>query len=370
MVEQLRFTAVSAAARRLLAAEGESGRFEFKRTSDAVKPDVLVAAANWVALSPDLEEVTILVGVAEVTDPVTALTTGAVAGLKGPLAGHIERVNNQAKNTFPVPVEVTVIEEAVGTARPFLRVKVRPTAAPHFDGSGRRVTRYGASTRRLEDQELLDLYLDREAERFRARFHSIAEGLEERLESMARMAGAAVEAAERLPGLIDNAESAASMAGSEAEDSKRSVEDLTRDVDLLRSELLTRLDRSPTEVVRQLRYERQRVWAAFCIDRVQRPSKAAEKVAARLKDALQEPFDIENAIGNQIELEAWRRAFDEGNAPAPAAWWKRTLEEVQREATTAGLPVELPDWTTDIAEMLAEGMTVQDIQIAPWPGTD
>ena len=65
------------------------------------------------------------------------------------------------------------------------------------------------------------------------------EGLEERLESMARMTGAAVEAAERLPGLIDNAESAASMAGSEAEDSKRSVEDLTRDVDLLRSELLT-----------------------------------------------------------------------------------------------------------------------------------
>ena len=54
MVEQLRFTEVSAAARRLLAAEGESGRFEFKRTSDAVKPDVLVAAANWVALSPDL----------------------------------------------------------------------------------------------------------------------------------------------------------------------------------------------------------------------------------------------------------------------------------------------------------------------------
>lgn len=109
---------------------------------------------------------------------------------------------------------------------------------------------------------------------------------------------------------------------------------------------------------------------AFCTDRVQRPSKAAEKVAVRLKDALQEPFDIENAIGNQIELEAWRRAFDEENAPAPAAWWKRTLEEVRREATTAGLPVELPDWTTDIAEMLAEGMTVQDIQIAPWQGTD
>lgn len=370
MVEQLRFTAVSAAARRLLAAEGESGRFEFKRTSDAVKPDVLVAAANWVALSPGLEEVTILVGVAEVTDPVTRLTTGVVAGLKGPLAGHIERVNNQAKNTFPVPVELTVIEEAVETQHPFLRVKVRPTAAPHFDGSGRRVTRYGASTRRLEDQELLDLYLDREAERFRARFQSIADGLEERLESLSRMTGAAVEAAERLPGLISNAESAASLAGAEAEDSKRSVEDLARDVDRFRSELLTRLDRSPTEVVRQLRYERQRVWAAFCIDRVQRPSKAAERVATSLQDFLQEALDVDNVIGNQVELEAWRRALDEENAPAPAVWWKRTLAEVRREAASAGLPLELPDWTTDIAKMLAEGMTAQDIQIAPWPGTD
>lgn len=370
MVEQLRYTAVSAAARRLLAAEGESGRFEFKRTSEAVKPDVLVAAANWVALSPDLEQVTILVGVAEVTDPATALTTGTVTGLKGPLAGHIERVNNQAKNTFPVPVELTVIEEGVGTARPFLRVQVRPTAAPHFDGSGRRVTRYGASTRRLEDQELLDLYLDREAERFRARFQSIAEGLEGRLESMARMTGAAVEAAERLPGLIDNAESAASMAGSEAEDSKRSVEDLTRDVELLRRDLFSRLDRSPIEVVLQLRYERQRLWAAFCIDRVQRPSRAAERLAARLKDALQEPIDIDNAIGNRGELEAWRRAFDEENAPAPAAWWQRTLEQVQRETAAAGLPAELPDWTADIADMLAGGMTAQDIQIPPWPGTD
>lgn len=137
--------------------------------------------------------------------------------------------------------------------------------------------------------------------------------------------------------------------------------------DLHRAGLLRTLaQETPTDLLRS-----HNTFAnGFCIDRVQRPSKAAEKVAVRLKDALQEPVDIENAIENQIELEAWRRAFDEENAPAPAAWWKRTLEEVRREVTAGGLPVELPDWTTDIAELLAEGMKVQDIQFDPWPGTD
>ena len=57
-----RYAQISQAARQLLDTGGESGRFEFKRDAKAVSTAVLVAAANWVALSPDAERVTILGG--------------------------------------------------------------------------------------------------------------------------------------------------------------------------------------------------------------------------------------------------------------------------------------------------------------------
>ncbi len=151
--DRLRYRRVSAVARRLLSREGESGRFEFKQTSKAVDSSVLVAAANWVSLEPSRTEVTILAGVAEVTDPVTGLTTGKPVGLPGnDLAVHIRRIQDYARATLPVPVSVRIIEEGVSTKTAFLRVEVRPTRAPHFDGSGRRITRDGAAHRPLMDE--------------------------------------------------------------------------------------------------------------------------------------------------------------------------------------------------------------------------
>lgn len=357
---------MSAEARRILDTEGESGRFEFKQTSDAVKSDVLVAAANWAALSADRDSVTLLVGVEELTDENTGLTTGRIKGLPGALAKHVELVNNRAKSTFPVPVAVTIIEENVASKKPFLRVVVRPTAAPHFDGSGRRITRAGASTRRLEDQELLDMYLDREAVQFRTRFEAIAGGLEDRLEMVAQVAGAAVEAAERMPGLIDGAEAAASMAGYEAEDTKREVELLRREVSDLHQVMLRRFNQSPAEVYRRLRHERLRVWMAFCIDRVQRPSKAADKVMTQLQTFLETPFAVDDVVRNRTELKAWRNAMKVENVPAPAAWWRRTLQDIEDTVRWETGQVRLLDPTDYIKEQIASGVDPVEIQIEPW----
>ena len=54
---RLRYQRSSQVARDMLKAEGESGRFEFKRNAAAVKPEVLVAAANWVALDTTRQKV-------------------------------------------------------------------------------------------------------------------------------------------------------------------------------------------------------------------------------------------------------------------------------------------------------------------------
>lgn len=174
--EPLRYAQVSRAARTLLRTEGESGRFEFKRDSKVVDQTVLVAAANWVALEPSRSHVTILVGVDEVLDAETGLTTGKPVGLSGSdLALHMRRIQDYARTTLPVPVGLRIIEEGVKTKTPFLRIEVRPTTAPHFDSAGRRVTRDGAAHRALMDEELLAIYLYREARQFEARFASTAQ---------------------------------------------------------------------------------------------------------------------------------------------------------------------------------------------------
>ena len=161
--EPLRYPQISPDAKDLLAAEGESGRFEFKQTARSVRPEVLCAAANWVALQRGaVEEMTLLVGVGEVKHPTTGLVKGEILGVSD-LETAIQTIQNNIRETRPVPVAVTIIEEAVETPKPFLRIKIRPTFTPHFDAEGRRQTRNNASTRPLTDEELLDLYLDREA---------------------------------------------------------------------------------------------------------------------------------------------------------------------------------------------------------------
>lgn len=183
--ELLRYQQVSKTARSMLDAEGESGRFEFKQDAAAVEPDVLVAAANWVALAPGRrDKVTLLVGVMEHEDPVTGLVTGKVLGVKN-LDKARHSIQSRCGEIRPVPVGLTIVEEGVATDKPFLRLEIRPTFPPHYDGKGRRVTRDGAATRSLTDEELLDIYLDREAAKFERRFQQTAKTVLARLDELA-----------------------------------------------------------------------------------------------------------------------------------------------------------------------------------------
>lgn len=159
-----RYQHTSTEAKALLAA-GESAGIE----ANEIEPGTLAALANWVALDPSREVAHLLVGVEEVTDRATGLTTGVVYGLSNGLEKTVSRLLNHSSSTFPIPVDLFIIEEAVEEDRPFLRVELRSTQAPHYDGKGRRQTRQGRSTRAMTDDELLQVYLDREASTFAAR---------------------------------------------------------------------------------------------------------------------------------------------------------------------------------------------------------
>jgi hypothetical protein len=178
-----RYPGLSPATQQILRRQGEAGRFEFKQNADGVKVSVLVAAANAAALDR-LPSVTILVGVAEQEDEATGVITGLVVGLPD-LERAKQRVTGLARSVKPVPPKVEVIEENVATSAPILRVVISPTRPPHYDDNGSRVTRLGASTRAITDEELLDMYLSREADSFRQRFDQIASDLERSVEAVA-----------------------------------------------------------------------------------------------------------------------------------------------------------------------------------------
>jgi hypothetical protein len=370
--DRLRYQRVSAAARRLLSQEGESGRFEFKQTSKAVDSSVLVAAANWVSLHPSRTEVTILAGVAEVTDPRTGLTTGEPIGLPGnDLAVHVRRIQDYARATLPVPVSLRIIEEGVSTKAAFLRIEVRPTRPPHFDGSGRRITRDGAAHRPLMDEELLAIYLDRESVQFEARFDQTAKRTIEAVEDLSRGLGGIAGEVERLPGLIDNAEGAAAMAGYEADDAKRAIEDLGRGLnarmDRLEERLARHLNRTPLYVLLRLRYVRERVWRAFCVDRALRPSKAAEQLAPRLLRMLNDPLALESHVANLIQLQEWEAALEarKHHRPASMRWWSGWIKQVGAAEPGAAQRV-LRDDPDAIRDLIGKAKKWTDVELKPW----
>lgn len=174
--ETSRHQEFSAVAQQMLAL-GESGRYEFKRDVDAVTVGLLAALANWVATDPTREVAHLLVGVDEVEDKTTGLVHRHPFGLPKGLDKAVSRIQDLASKTRPIPVEVFIVEEGVAEPTPFVRVEVRPTMPPHFDDQGRRQTRQGRSTRALTDEELLRIYLDREAGSFAMRFRQVSDEL-------------------------------------------------------------------------------------------------------------------------------------------------------------------------------------------------
>jgi len=335
-----RLATVSDAAAEMMAA-GESGRFEFKRDADAVSPKILAALANWVALDPERTVAHLLVGVDEVTNQDTGLTTGVPNGYIRNLDRTVSSLQDKASKVRPVPVDTFIIEEAVDTDRPFVRVELRPTAAPHYDDEGRRQTRQGRSTRALTDDELLSIYLDRESGSFAKRFRAAGQELRDSVGALSsqvddisdaiekRVVGPLAEiedSAGRAAIAASDAESAASFLDIEVSNVQTAIRDLSRIVERID-------DNMPDAIISQLCELRRKVWWAFSIDTYEDDSDSAEGLAARLDELLSKGISI-RADTNSWESLVWQHVLS-ARKKADAStrsieWWDEQMQEVFR----------------------------------------
>lgn len=344
---------------------GESGRYEFKRDVDAVTVGLLAALANWVAAEPSRDAAHLLVGVDEVEEETTGLVLGVPVGLPKGLDKAVSRIQDLASKTRPIPVDAFIVEEDVAGANPFVRVEVRPTMPPHFDDQGRRQTRQGRSTRALTDDELLGIYLDREAGSFAARFRQtseelrsavgavssqvdqIAEGIQKHIaEPIAQLTITAQDAADAATSASSSADSAASSADSasyEVEHVQRLVRDLHEVVTGLQDESLQNL------AYRVLRL-RRKVWWNFTVDTWEHTSKRAEALECRLRVLLSEDVFLDPAR-NSWELRVWQNLLKDRRAQrgeqGTQKWWDKAIQEVASfmESPAYAGP-ELPDLRT------------------------
>ena len=340
-----RYQTVSDAATRMLAL-GESGRYEFKRDVEAVSVGLLAALANWVAVDPTRDVAHLLVGVDEVEDKATGLVSGVPFGLPKGLDKAVSRIQDMATKTRPIPIDVFIVEESVAEKTPFVRVEVRPTMPPHFDDQGRRQTRQGRSTRALTDDELLRIYLDREAGSFAARFRQtseelrsavgavgsqvdqIAEGIEKHIaEPIHRLTGTTVEAADAAASASSSADSAAASADAvqyEVESVQRLVRDLQVVVEELRDDSLQNL---AYQVVRL----RRKAWWSFTVDTWEHTSKRADNLERRLRELLSGDVSLDSAR-NSWELRVWQDLLkdrrEQRNERGTQKWWDTTIREV------------------------------------------
>lgn len=350
---------MSAEAKNMLAL-GESGRYEFKQDADAVYPKTLAALANWVALDSEREVAHLLIGVREEEDTATGLVRGVPCGLRKGLDKAVSRIQDISTMTWPIPVDVFVIEEAVGEKIPFLRVEVRPTMPPHYDGEGRRPTRQGRSTRPLSDDELLRVYLDRESGSFAARFRHTSAELQESVGALGTEVGEIADAIDRNIGqpireLTDTAEVAASAA-SGAESAASDIEFELRNVKRLLADLqevVEELRDGTTEALpARVAQERRRVWWAFSEDTWARTSRPADRLAQALRTVLSADITL-SGTHNAWELRIWEHLLSNRQSQKKGSgtlkWWEASIKEVEQYLGSPGYQAPaLPDLRAEI----------------------
>ncbi|MCS3956224.1 hypothetical protein GGP81_002763 [Salinibacter ruber] len=158
-----------------LLSQSEGSEVDFKEEVGGVESEDLVAFAN----SPDGGF--LLIGVSE-TENNQGQQRGRVVGCDVS-DGAKQRVLGQAQDCTPtVPIDICVENT---NATPFLRVDIpKGTDRPYCTNSGRYRVRGDGRTRALYPTELLDLFVEEQAERFHERFESAASGLEAEIESM------------------------------------------------------------------------------------------------------------------------------------------------------------------------------------------
>ena len=325
---------------------GESGRYEFKRDVDAVTVGLLAALANWVAADPTREVAHLLVGVDEVEDKTTGLVHGQPFGLPKGLDKAVSRIQDVASKTRPIPVEVFIVEEGVAEPIPFIRVEVRPTMPPHFDDQGRRQTRQGRSTRALTDEELLRIYLDREAGSFALRFRQVSEELRSAVGAVGSQVDQIAEGIEKnvatpimaLTSTTHDAAEAAESASSSADSAASSADTVSYEV-----EHVQRLVRELQEIVEDIQNDstqnlayrvirlRRKVWWNFTVDTWEHKSKRADQVQARLRDLLSGDVSLD-ADRNTWELRVWQDLLKDRRAQrgerGTQKWWDAAIREV------------------------------------------
>lgn len=240
------------------------------------------------------------------------------------------RIQDMASKTRPIPVDIRIVEEGVEEPMPFIRLEIRPTMAPHFDDEGRRQTRQGRSTRALTDDELLGIYLDREAGSFASRFRQtttelqsavgavgsqidqIAEGIEKNIaEPIARMTATAedaAQAAQSAASAADSANAAADTTSYEVEHVQRLVRDLHEVVNDLD-------DESHQNVVYRVIQARRRVWWYFTVDTFEHTSTRATELAEQLRELLTRGISVE-PDRNSWELAVWQGLAERPKEPA------------------------------------------------------
>jgi predicted HTH transcriptional regulator len=158
-----------------LLSQSEGSDVDFKEEIGGIEPDDLIAFAN----SPDGGF--LLVGVAE-TEGEQGQQRGEVVGCDISDSGE-QRIMGQARSCTPtVPLDIYV-ENTNRT--PFLRVDIpQGPDRPYCTDSGKYRIREDGRTRALHPPELLNLFVQEQADRFRERFESAASGLEAEIESL------------------------------------------------------------------------------------------------------------------------------------------------------------------------------------------
>lgn len=367
-------------------AVGESGRFEFKSEVKSVTSKLLATLANWVALDPEREVAHLLVGVEEHEAKATGLIYGKPSGLLNGLDRTVSRIQDVASQTRPIPVDVFIVEEGVDEEVPFVRVEVRPTMPPHFDDEGRRQTRQGRSTRALTDDELLRIYLDREAGSFATRFRQTTHDLQVAVGAVGTQVDQIIDAIDqniaepikrltvtshRASGAASSAEDAASSAASAAMSAESTADSMSYDVqrvervlhdvrDVVDGLKENALESLAARVVRQRRV----VWWNFTADTWERTSARSARLTNNLHDLLSTDVSIDDAH-NVWELRVWEDVIGDRKAQrrekGTLKWWDEMVAQVgEYVKSPAYLSPDLPDLRTELQAGIDEALDDAD----------
>lgn len=260
---------------------------------------------------------------------------------------------------------------------------------PHYDAEGRRQTRQGRSTRALTDDELLRIYLDREAGSFAARFRQTSDELQSavgtvgtqvdqiaqainmsiaqpilELTATTRRAASAAAAASDAATSAEEASSSAANAASSAESTADSVGFDVRKVEELVSDLYDVVEvlreNAPESLAVRVVAQRRDVWWKFTADTWERTSDQAQRLARQLNELLSGEIALDDAR-NTWELRVWKHLLSDRETQrgqrGTLKWWNAVVKTVNEYSEQPAYQApELPDLRAELQADLDRAM--------------